>query len=46
MHGGGSPEGAKVFIRSYMDLEKKIEMARKLIALEEPIPPKEKEKKR
>jgi 4-hydroxybutyryl-CoA dehydratase/vinylacetyl-CoA-Delta-isomerase len=44
MHGGGSPEGAKVLIRANMDLEKKIEMARHLISLEEPIPPKDKEK--
>lgn len=44
MHGGGSPEGAKVFIRSNMELEKKIEMARKLIALDKPIPSKEKKK--
>jgi 4-hydroxybutyryl-CoA dehydratase/vinylacetyl-CoA-Delta-isomerase len=46
MHGGGSPEGAKVFIRSSMELEKKIEMARRLIALDRPIPSKEKEKKK
>jgi 4-hydroxybutyryl-CoA dehydratase/vinylacetyl-CoA-Delta-isomerase len=46
MHGGGSPEGAKLFVRVNMDLEKKIEMARRLAGIEEPIVPKEKRAKK
>jgi len=44
MHGGGSPEGAKVFIKANMDLEKKISMARNLIAQEEKTSSKEGDK--
>jgi 4-hydroxybutyryl-CoA dehydratase/vinylacetyl-CoA-Delta-isomerase len=31
MHGGGSPEGAKLIIRSKMEIEKKVNMAKRLI---------------
>jgi 4-hydroxybutyryl-CoA dehydratase/vinylacetyl-CoA-Delta-isomerase len=37
MHGGGSPDGAKLMIRASADLEKKIEIARKLAGVEEEI---------
>ena len=35
MHGGGSPEGAKLIIRSNMDIEKKVKMAKRLIGQSE-----------
>jgi len=44
MHGGGSPDGAKLVIRANADLEKKVEIARRLAGIEEEIP--EPEKKR
>jgi 4-hydroxybutyryl-CoA dehydratase/vinylacetyl-CoA-Delta-isomerase len=44
MHGGGSPEGAKVFIKANMDLEKKIQMARNLIGKEDKSPSNESDK--
>ncbi|HHE41713.1 MAG TPA: 4-hydroxyphenylacetate 3-hydroxylase [Dehalococcoidia bacterium] len=37
MHGGGSPEGAKLMVRLNAGLEQSIEYARRLIGLEEPI---------
>ena len=37
MHGGGSPEGAKLVIRMNAGLDKSIEYARRLIGLEEEI---------
>lgn len=37
MHGGGSPEGAKLLIRMNSGLEKSVEYARRLIGLEEEI---------
>jgi len=37
MHGGGSPEGAKLMIRMNSGLEKSVEYARRLIGLEEEI---------
>jgi len=37
MHGGGSPDGAKMFIRMTEDLEKKVEIARHLAGIEEDI---------
>lgn len=37
MHGGGSPEGAKLIVRLNAGLDNSIEHARRLIALEEPI---------
>jgi 4-hydroxybutyryl-CoA dehydratase/vinylacetyl-CoA-Delta-isomerase len=38
MHGGGSPDGAKLFIRAMTDLETKVEIARKLAGITEAIP--------
>jgi 4-hydroxybutyryl-CoA dehydratase/vinylacetyl-CoA-Delta-isomerase len=35
MHGGGSPEGAKLLIRANLDLEEKVKMAQRLIGIEE-----------
>lgn len=35
MHGGGSPDGAKLVINAKMDLSKKIEMVKKLVNIEE-----------
>jgi 4-hydroxybutyryl-CoA dehydratase/vinylacetyl-CoA-Delta-isomerase len=35
MHGGGSPEGAKLVIRANMDIEGKVEMARRLAGISE-----------
>ena len=37
MHGGGSPEGAKLVVRMNAGLDNSVEYARRLIALEEPI---------
>jgi 4-hydroxybutyryl-CoA dehydratase/vinylacetyl-CoA-Delta-isomerase len=37
MHGGGSPDGAKLMIRNALDLEKKVETARKLAGVEEDV---------
>ena len=38
MHGGGSPDGAKLVIRASADLEKKVEIARKLAHIDDSIP--------
>ncbi|UCC44655.1 MAG: 4-hydroxyphenylacetate 3-hydroxylase [Candidatus Zixiibacteriota bacterium] len=38
MHGGGSPDGAKLVIRSSGDLEKKVQIARRLAGIEEEMP--------
>ncbi|MBD3401589.1 4-hydroxyphenylacetate 3-hydroxylase [candidate division GN15 bacterium] len=38
MHGGGSPDGAKLMIRAMGDIEKKVEIARKLAGVTEEIP--------
>lgn len=38
MHGGGSPDGAKLVIRANENLEEKVEFARKLAGITEPIP--------
>jgi 4-hydroxybutyryl-CoA dehydratase/vinylacetyl-CoA-Delta-isomerase len=35
MHGGGSPEGAKLIIRANMDIEDKVKMAKRLIDSED-----------
>jgi 4-hydroxybutyryl-CoA dehydratase/vinylacetyl-CoA-Delta-isomerase len=45
MHGGGSPEGAKLIIRSQAGLKKSIELARKLAGITENLEPKKIEKK-
>ena len=37
MHGGGSPDGAKLVIRGNENLEEKVEIARKLAGITEPI---------
>jgi 4-hydroxybutyryl-CoA dehydratase/vinylacetyl-CoA-Delta-isomerase len=46
MHGGGSPEGAKLVIKSKSNLERNIEHARRLAGIKEKIEPKKVEKKR
>ena len=38
MHGGGSPDGAKLFIKAYSELEKKVDIAKKLAGITEEIP--------
>ena len=38
MHGGGSPDGAKLVIRSVANLEEKVEIAKKLAGVTEDIP--------
>jgi len=38
MHGGGSPDGAKLVINAAGDLEKKVEIARRLAGITEEIP--------
>ncbi len=38
MHGGGSPDAAKLVIRSAANLEEKVEIARRLAHIEEEIP--------
>ncbi len=38
MHGGGSPDGAKLVIRSAANLEKKVEIARRLAGIKEELP--------
>ena len=45
MHGGGSPDGAKLVIRSITDIEEKVEFARKLAGISEQIPEPEPRKK-
>jgi 4-hydroxybutyryl-CoA dehydratase/vinylacetyl-CoA-Delta-isomerase len=37
MHGGGSPDGAKLVIRSVINLEEKVEIARKLAGITEEV---------
>ncbi|MDF1545351.1 MAG: 4-hydroxyphenylacetate 3-hydroxylase N-terminal domain-containing protein [bacterium] len=38
MHGGGSPDGAKLVIRSVADLESKVQMAKRLAGITEDMP--------
>jgi 4-hydroxybutyryl-CoA dehydratase/vinylacetyl-CoA-Delta-isomerase len=38
MHGGGSPDGARLVVRSLLPMEKYAQMARKLAGIEEEIP--------
>jgi 4-hydroxybutyryl-CoA dehydratase/vinylacetyl-CoA-Delta-isomerase len=45
MHGGGSPEGAKLMIRGNSDIERSIELARRLAGIKEPMEPKKVHKK-
>jgi 4-hydroxybutyryl-CoA dehydratase/vinylacetyl-CoA-Delta-isomerase len=44
MHGGGSPDGAKLVIRATSGLEKKVEIARRLAGVTEEIPDSAKKK--
>lgn len=44
MHGGGSPDGAKLVIRANADLEKKVRIAKRLAGIDEEIPDPEKKK--
>ncbi|MGB8657812.1 MAG: 4-hydroxyphenylacetate 3-hydroxylase N-terminal domain-containing protein [Candidatus Zixiibacteriota bacterium] len=44
MHGGGSPDGAKLVIRANTKWEEKVELARRLAGIEEEIPEPEKKK--
>ncbi len=37
MHGGGSPEGAKLMVRLNMGLDQSINYARRLAGLTEPV---------
>ncbi len=45
MHGGGSPDGAKLVVRFSTPMEEYAEYARKIMAIEEPIPEPEKAKR-
>ncbi len=38
MHGGGSPDGAKLFIKAFSELEKKVDIAKNLAGITEDIP--------
>ncbi len=38
MHGGGSPDGAKMFVRMFYDTEKSVEIVKRLAKIEEDIP--------
>jgi 4-hydroxybutyryl-CoA dehydratase/vinylacetyl-CoA-Delta-isomerase len=38
MHGGGSPDGAKLVIRGFANLEEKVQIARKLAGITEELP--------
>jgi len=44
MHGGGSQDGAKIVIRSNLDLEKKIAIAKRLAEIDEDVIVDEKKK--
>jgi 4-hydroxybutyryl-CoA dehydratase/vinylacetyl-CoA-Delta-isomerase len=37
MHGGGSPDGAKMFIRLSSELEKSVEVAKRLAGIKEDL---------
>ena len=38
MHGGGSPDGAKLMVRAFGDLESKVAMAKRLAGIDEDVP--------
>lgn len=38
MHGGGSPDGAKMFVRMFYDADKTVDMVKRLAKIEEDIP--------
>ena len=44
MHGGGSPDGAKLVIRANVKLEEKVEIAKNLAGIKEDLPDPEKKK--
>jgi 4-hydroxybutyryl-CoA dehydratase/vinylacetyl-CoA-Delta-isomerase len=44
MHGGGSPDGAKLVIRANVKLEEKVELAKNLAGIKEDLPDPEKKK--
>jgi len=44
MHGGGSPEGAKLLVRANAGLERSIALAKRLAGIEEDIPEPERKK--
>ena len=44
MHGGGSPDGAKLLIRANANLEEKVQIAKRLAGIKEDIPEPEKKK--
>jgi len=44
MHGGGSPDGAKLFIRALGELEKKVDIAKRLAGINEDLKDPEKKK--
>jgi 4-hydroxybutyryl-CoA dehydratase/vinylacetyl-CoA-Delta-isomerase len=44
MHGGGSPDGAKLVIRANVKLEEKVGIAKNLAGIKEDIPEPEKKK--
>jgi 4-hydroxybutyryl-CoA dehydratase/vinylacetyl-CoA-Delta-isomerase len=46
MHGGGSPDGAKMFVRMFSDLDGHMELAGDLAGLEEEVPKPEKKKRK
>ncbi len=45
MHGGGSPDGAKLFVRIFGGLEKSVDVAKRLAGIEEDLPEPGKKKK-
>ncbi len=38
MHGGGSPDGARMFVRKFYDSDKSVDMAKRLARIEEEMP--------
>lgn len=45
MHGGGSPDGARLIIRSKLDIDDKVKMAKRLADIKEDVPRPEKKKR-
>jgi 4-hydroxybutyryl-CoA dehydratase/vinylacetyl-CoA-Delta-isomerase len=44
MHGGGSPDGARLFIHAFSRMEDKVNMAQRLAGIKEDIPEPSKKK--
>ena len=44
MHGGGSPDGAKLVVRASAELEEYIELAKRLAGIEVDVPAPERKK--